>query len=84
LKTCATTIRPKITFSNIINDSKNNENRSISSSNLLFKERNDEKNIVKDKNEELAYSSTSNNLIKGFNSGILSPKRLKSKILKIY
>jgi len=73
----------KINFSNIINNSKNNENKSISSSNLLIKEKN-EKNIFIDKDEEIVYSSTSNNLMKGFNSGFLSPTKLKNKITKMY
>ena len=75
--------KKKMHFSNIINNSKNNENRSISSSNLLIKEKNDEKNILKEKNEELGYSKISNNLMKGFNSGILFPKKLKNQISKI-
>jgi len=73
----------KVSFSSIINNSKNNENRSISSSNLLIKDKNDDKNILKDKNEILAYSRTSNNFMTGFNSGFLSPKKLKDKISKI-
>jgi hypothetical protein len=55
----------KISFSNIINMSKNNENRSTSSSHLLIKEKNDGKNIFKDKNEEYVYSNTCNNFMKG-------------------
>ena len=74
----------KISFSNIINNSKNNENRSISSSHLLIKEKNDGKNIFKDKNEEYVYSNTCNNFMKGCNSGFLSPKKLKDKNSKIY
>ena len=74
----------KINFSNIINNSKNNENRSISSSSLLIKEKNDNDSIFHDKNEQIAYSSKYNNFIKGFNSGFLSPKKLKYKLSKIY